>query len=379
MKQFRVLFVCGGSHVSGMEIMNLTLMKQLKAMGHSVACLASGWNDGVFIARLQASQIPCTIVKLGNLYVTRPSWTLASLLNLPKAIFRIKQLLAHYNPDIVILNDGRNFLYTGFLWNRYKMIFWEHNLPVQSTFNRITYNKIHQKAQAVIACSDFVKKRLETLISSSRKIITIHNGIDLAETGQSDVLKEQHGDVRIGIVGQIIPRKGHQLLVEAISLLIKKGLNCTLFIYGNVQTEYATSVRAFALQCGMSEHIQWMGFVGDKNEIFSHLDIVVVPSADEPFGLVALEPALWNVPVIVAESGGLPELVVAGSTGLLFQPGDYNNLATQLEILIKRPELRLKMGRQAHKRVLQYFSASQMTTRFIDIFDQLNITETNKR
>lgn len=379
MKHFRVLVVCGGSHVSGMEIMNLTLIKQLTEMEHSVSCLVSGWNDGVFIARLQALEIPYTIVKLGNLYITRPGWTLASLLNLPKAIFRIKKLLSHYKPDIVLLNDGRNFLYTSYLWNGFNVIFWEHNLPAISAFNRLTYNKIHRKAQVIVACSEFVKKRLEALISPSRKIITVHNGIDLTGAGPSTVLKEQHADVRIGIVGQLVPRKGHLLLIEAISRLIDKGLNCNLFIYGNDQTEYAATVRAFALERKVSEHIQWMGFVSDKNDIFSHLDIVVVPSTDEPFGLVALEPALWHIPSVVAASGGLPELVVAGSTGLLFQPGNADDLATQLEILIRRPALRLEMGRQAYSRVLQYFSANKMAARFIDIFDQLNITETNKR
>lgn len=379
MKHFRVLVVCGGSHVSGMEIMNLTLIKQLKTMGHSVTCLVSGWNDGVFIARLQALEVPYTIAKLGNLYITRPGWTLASILNLPKAVFRIKKLLAHYKPDIVLLNDGRNFLYTGYLWNRYKVIFWEHNLPALSTFNRLTYNKIYKKAQAIVACSEFVKKRLEALASPSGKIITVHNGIDPAGTGPTMVLKEQHADVRIGIVGQLVPRKGHLLLIEAISRLIDKGLHCTLFIYGNDRTEYAATVRAFALEQKVSEHLQWMGFVSDKNDIYGHLDIVVVPSTDEPFGLVALEPALWNIPAVVAASGGLPELVVAGSTGLLFQPGNSDELATQLEILIRRPALRMEMGQQAYTRVLQYFSASKMAARFIDIFDQLNITETNKR
>ena len=379
MKRYRILVVCGGSHVSGLEIMNLTLIKQLKEMGHSVTCLVSGWNDGTFISRLQALEIPYTVVKLGNIYITRPTWSIASILNLPTAILHIKNILKQNKPDVIILNDSRNFLYTGFIWNGLNIIFWEHNLPSQSIFNTITYKKLYKKAAIIVACSDFVKKRLETLILQKDKIKTVYNGIEITENNLTKVSNKSDSCIRIGIVGQVIPRKNHLVLIEALSVLRKEGLNCTLYIYGNNETEYAATVRDFIYISGLSEYVHWMGFLTDKITIFSNLDIVVVPSEDEPFGLVALEPALWKIPVVAAHSGGLTELIEAESTGLFFQPGDSHELAAQLLRLINQPNLISQMGHAAQARVVQHFSATKMAVRFVEIFDQLNRPKISKK
>lgn len=369
---YRILFVCGGSHVSGQEIVNLTLMKELKEKGHTVFCLASGWNNGDFTAHLEALSIPYQCVKLGNLYISRPAWTLVTILNLPKAIFQIKNLLKKYQPDIVILNDCRNFLYTGFLWNNRKVIYWEHNLPALRSFYKLTYKKLQNKIRFLIACSEFVKQRLAALAPGASNIHIIHNGIDTSGIIVKHTSPEQTDHlVRIGIIGQVIPRKGHLLLMEALRKLRQEHLNCAVYIYGNERTEYAAAVRAFLFQHGLTEQVIWKGFINDKNAIFSQLDIVAVPSTDEPFGLVALEPALWEIPVVAARSGGLTEIIEHGSTGLLFRAGDPDDLTVQLHRLIKSPSLRSEMGWQAKNRLFQHFSASRMAARFVEIFDKI--------
>lgn len=368
---FSILIVCGGSHVAGQEIVNLTLMKQLAAKGHSVFCLASGWNDGSFVARLKAIGIPYQCVKLGNLYLSRPAWTLATLWNLPKAVFQVKAILKKFKPDIVLLNDGRNFLYTSFLWEKTPLIYWEHNLPAFSLFNKISYNQLHIKTRAMIACSDFVSIRLNELIQDASRVVTIHNGIEIPDDIVTEIKSESGNSVRIGIVGQIIPRKGHLLLLEALNNLRQEGLDFTLMIYGNDRTSYAEAVRAYLQTHHLAENIVWKGFESDKSAIYSHLDLTVVPSSDEPFGLVALEPALWEIPVIAARSGGLAEIVEHEVTGLLFTAGDAQDLSVQLKRLIQAPALRREMGRHARAHLLRHFTASRMCEQFIEIFKKI--------
>lgn len=362
------MVVCSGSHVAGLEIMNLTLMKQLQENGHSVFCLASGWNNGDFTKRLETLSIPFQCVKLGNLYASRPAWTLVTILNLPEAVVQIKNLLKKYEPDIVILNEHRNFLYTGFLWKGWKMVYWEHNLPALSIFNKITYKKLQSKAHALIACSEFVKNRLEVLTPGASNIAIVHNGIDTAPGNnlKKDTTETTDKLVRLGIIGQVIPRKGHLLLIEALGALLQKNINCAVYIYGNDQTEYAARVREFVLEHGLTDRVHWKGFLSDKNNIFSQLDIVVVPSTDEPFGLVALEPALWEIPVVAARSGGLPEIITHEFNGLLFTPGNYADLYAQLERLICQPQLRLELGRRAKTVLTERFSADRMADRFME-------------
>lgn len=356
--------------MSGQEIVNLTLMKELKEKGHTVFCLASGWNNGDFTARLEALSIPYQCVKLGNLYISRPAWTMFTILNLPKAIFQIKSLLRKCQPDIVILNDCRNFLYTGFLWEGYKVIYWEHNLPVLQFFNKITYKKLQNETCTLVACSEFVKKRLEELTPGVSNIAIIYNGIDTASGNIFKKYSTESTDklIRIGIIGQVIPRKGHLLLMEALKKLRQDNHNCAIYIYGNDGTEYATQVRAFVHEHRLTDRVNWKGFISDKNNIYNHLDIVVVPSTDEPFGLVALEPALWEVPVVAARSGGLPEIIQHEFNGLLFEAGDCKDMAAQLEKLISRPQLRSEIGQKAKTVLTERFSAGRMAERFIEIF-----------
>ena len=370
---YRILVVCGGSHVAGLEIINLTLMRQLKENGHVVFCLLSGWNDGEFITRLQEIDIAYKSVKLGNMYISQPIWTLTSMLNFPKAVFKIKNLLKKYKPDIVILNDCRNFLYTGFLWKGFKLIYWEHNLPIPSFFNWLTYKTLYKKSSAIVACSDFIKSRLYALIKRNSKILTIHNSVEVSDMGSLVRHSDWTESTRIGIVGQVIPRKGHLMLMEALAILKNKNLNCAVYIYGNYQTEYAKEVQNFVKQHDLEQNVHWMGFVNDKNNIYGNLDIVVVPSIDEPFGLVALEPALWEIPVVAMRSGGLPEIIEDKNTGLLFEPGNFRELSAQLEQLSNSTDERMKLGKQAKIRLFQSFLATQMASRFIEIFDRLDI------
>ncbi len=369
MPGYRILVVCGGNTVSGLEIANLTLMKQLKEIGYSVCCLTSGWNDGAFISRLQALDIPYQCVKLGNLYISRPVWTLDTILNFPKAVFQIRNLLKRFQPDTIILNDHRSFLYSGFLWKGFNVIFWEHNLPPVNLFNKITYGRLAKTVSHIVACSEYVNLRLsEFIISGRSKIRTIYNGIDTADSYVAHETKRMDNGIRIGIVGQVILRKGHMLLAEALSILVDRGLPCAVYIYGNDQTLYASEVRYLAEKMGLNKHIHWMGFVQDKNMIYNNLDIVVVPSMNEPFGLVALEPALWEIPVVAVRSGGLPEIIIHEFNGLLFELDNYNDLAAQLEKLISRPQFRSEIGRQAKTVLMERFSASRMADRFIEIF-----------
>lgn len=367
MPAYRTLIVCNGATVSGLEIANLTLMKQLKEKGHSVYCLTSGWNDGAFIARLQTLDIPFKCVKLGNIYISRPDWTLDTMLNFPKAVLQIKNLLKIFQPDTIILNDHRNFLYTGFLWRSFNVIFWEHNLPPVNLFNKITYRRLAKTVSHIIACSEYVNRRLSRLISGRSKIRTIYNGVDTNARYLQDEKIKTDTSVQIGIIGQVIPRKGHLLLVEALRILITRGFPCKVHIYGNDQTDYASEVRKLVEELGLNKHIHWMGFVQDKNMIYNNVDIVVVPSDGEPFGLVALEPALWEVPVVVARSGGLPEIIKHEFNGLLFEPGNSNDLAMQLEKLISCPPLLSDMGQQAKTVLMEQFSAGRMAERFIEL------------
>ena len=103
----RVSVFCGGSYVSGMEIKALDLMVGLRARGHDVRCVASGWNDGDFLGRLTAYEIPYETARLGKLTKSvRPVplwWMFNTLIRLPGALWHCRRHLRRFNPDVVLL------------------------------------------------------------------------------------------------------------------------------------------------------------------------------------------------------------------------------------------------------------------------------------
>src|ERR1700733_9023907 len=100
MKNKRILFIVGASYVSGLENITLHLIRGLKERGYEVKCVINGWNDGVFKSTLQSLGIDFFEMKLGWIYITKPKWTIDTLLHWPGAYFKFKKAIRSFDPDI---------------------------------------------------------------------------------------------------------------------------------------------------------------------------------------------------------------------------------------------------------------------------------------
>lgn len=163
------------------------------------------------------------------------------------------------------------------------------------------------------------------------------------------------------MVGRINAWKGQTLLVEAISKLDKPekaGIRVTILgdVYGN-QIHFKEKLVEQIEKCELQDIIHLQSFQPDADMYYDQSDIVVVPSVlPEPFGLVAVEAMRAGKPVIAARHGGLKEIVVDGSTGILFEPGDSRALADSISWLIQNPQKAYSMGLEGKKRYQQYFT-----------------------
>jgi len=113
-----------------------------------------------------------------------------------------------------------------------------------------------------------------------------------------------------------------------------------------------------AASLGLTAHIAWLGFIHGKKlaELYRRLDVLVVPSRSEGFGLVAVEGMMHGLPIVAARVGGLPEVIDDGITGLLFAPEDEWDLAKKLETLSADEMLASQLGAAGRKRAAQCFS-----------------------
>ena len=115
-------------------------------------------------------------------------------------------------------------------------------------------------------------------------------------------------------------------------------------------------------------------WLGDRDipAMYASSDVVVVPSVwGEPFGLTALEAMSCEVPVIASRAGGLTETVADGENGLLFEPGDHEELAAKIGLLLDDPGLGSRLGREGRRRVLERFSWKKIIDRYEEILPEV--------
>ena len=159
------------------------------------------------------------------------------------------------------------------------------------------------------------------------------------------------------LVGRLVYEKGFQLALDALAR------SSTSAVPGGVRFLVAGSgtheaeLKAQAAELGLLEHGTFLGWIGDDvlHSLYRIADLCVVPSLYEPFGLVALEAMASGCPCIVADTGGLREVVPAGErVGLRFNGGDAEHLGVMIERLLTDEALRDRLVLEAGEHVLRF-------------------------
>ncbi|MFL5734460.1 MAG: glycosyltransferase family 4 protein, partial [Chloroflexia bacterium] len=138
-------------------------------------------------------------------------------------------------------------------------------------------------------------------------------------------------------VGRIVPEKGLQVLVDAVSLVLSEWPDVKFVIAGT--GGYANDLRAKAAALGVADSILFTGRVPDevRDSLFKVADCAVFPSLYEPFGIVALEAMAAGTPVVVSDVGGLSEVVEMHETGIKVRPNDPSSLAWGILHTLRNP------------------------------------------
>lgn len=216
-------------------------------------------------------------------------------------------------------------------------------------------------AARVLGVSNFIRRHAEERYPEVRgKSHTVYNGVD----GSLFTPERAGDDAPILYVGRVEERKGVHVLLDAFEQIISKQRpRSRLRIVGphsywNEQP--SPYYQALAARCAGNPRIELRGPTYDDRElaaIYRDAAVSVVPSVfPEALGLTSLEAQASGVPVVVSESGGLPETVVPGKTGLVFANGDAGQLAEAVLSIVGNDERRRAMGTCAREWVMQTFS-----------------------
>jgi glycosyltransferase involved in cell wall biosynthesis len=169
----------------------------------------------------------------------------------------------------------------------------------------------------------------------------------------------------VGMICRLVEQKGVTFGLQAFAEVTKSLPDAHLIIAGDGPLQSALEAEATGL------NVRFLGWYDNVSQLLCGLDVLLVPSLWEGFGLVILEAMSRQVPVIASAVSAIPEIVVPGETGLLVPPGDVPRLSAALLSLLSDAPLRQHMGMLAEDRLETHFSARRMVNETVGLYQKL--------
>jgi phosphatidylinositol alpha-1,6-mannosyltransferase len=233
-------------------------------------------------------------------------------------------------------------------------------------------------AARVLANSRFTAQLVAKSGVPPHQIEIIHPGCDVdrfqpyepeAQLRQ-ELLGDKAGDRVILSVGNLVARKGHDMVISAMPRLLQRMPNLVYLIVGD--GPYRPHLEDLAASAGVQDRVIFAGRVADERlpEVYALSDVFIMPSREdleacdvEGFGMVFLEASACGKPTIAGRSGGIGDAVVDGVTGLLVNPLDVEDIAAALWIILSNRDIAHQFGQQGRSRVLNEFAWTRIAER----------------
>lgn len=219
--------------------------------------------------------------------------------------------------------------------------------------------------ERVIAISDGIRKVLLSEGVPAAKVDTARDAVDTERFRPGcrwpewrEALRLPSNALVVGMAAQMIERKGHRYLLEAAPRVCAAVPAARFLILGRGPLE--SQLREDVAGRGLTEQVRFLGFRDDLDRLFPCLDLLVHPATLEGLGVVLLQAAACQLPIVAAAAGGIPEVVREGVNGRLVPPGDANALGDALIALLKDADVRRRMGSAGRRIVEEEFSIDAM-------------------
>jgi len=272
-------------------------------------------------------------------------------------------LTIHTSADILVSSFAAKFAD-----DKPKLVFMQH-MQLGSNKRDLLHTLQYRSLDAWVTPLDILAAgvRSRTRIDS-RKVHVIPYGIDLMAFTENLPSREDARrqldlppDVPIaGVVGRFDPRKGQDTLVRAARIVHKKGHDLHLLFVGeetrNEENGYLQSVRQLVADSGLTGHVHFSPFLDAISTAYAAMDIFVLTSHSETYGMVTIEAMAAARPVVVTNTGGSPGIVSDRVNGLLVPPQDPLALADALCGLLEQPDLAAGLAAQARKDTIEIYS-----------------------
>ncbi len=231
------------------------------------------------------------------------------------------------------------------------------------------------ESSRTICCSQYMMEQITDIFELPHdKVEVIPNGID-HESFKRDVSVDLYrkkyvpaGDKLVFFVGRLVYEKGVQTVIEAMPLILKRIPNVTFVVAGS--GPHLNELKSLAGDFGLSDKVRFTGHMDTDGlcAFYKSADLTVVPSLYEPFGMVVLESMAMGTPTIVADTGGLSEIVVHEETGLKFEPGNPDSLADAMLRVLEDAGLSRRITEDATAYMGETYNWDRIARHTLDVY-----------
>lgn len=361
----RVLFPTDARTVHGIETSLLDLIAELKRIGVEAIALVS--DAGAFAQRMRALGVPT---------IEQPEYSgTMAFENLRRAIYtqRIDVIHLWYPSALIASSLAARAAHRPLIYH-----FGNFPPPLRSTwvprllrFREFRLGMI--AATRAVAVTRAVRYAwLRERIGRHKQFSVIPSGLDTRRfsprqrvPGTRSALGIPADAEVIGFAGQLVDHKGVQEFLAASALLVFTRPNLYLLVVGGLGASdyYEAELLGAARRLNIEKRVIFTGHQSDMPRYLVEMDILLVPSWREPFGMVVVEGMATGVPVIGSTTGGIPEIIRDGVDGLLVRPRDVATSAAAAGDLLDNPERRARLSREGAARAREVFTVEVTAAR----------------
>jgi len=290
--------------------------------------------------------------------------------------YRFAKFLQEAKPDLVHVHSRRGADMWGGLGAKWAKVPAVVSRRVDNPEPALMAPMKYGRYQRVIGISNGIIEELKRTGVADEKLRMVRSAVDAencqpvwtdAQFREGFGLHPEHQVV--ACVAQFIPRKGHQVLLEAWAEVVSACPKARLLLFG--QGPERDRLQAAAADSVYGASVHFAGFRSDLRDFIGLADVLVHPARQEGLGIALLEAQAAGVPVIASRAGGMPEAVADGESGMLAEPGDAAALSRCMIRLLRDAELRSKMGAAGQRHVAEFFSPDRMVSGNLDVYKEL--------
>lgn len=363
------LFVHGITEIGGAERELLVMLDRLPQRGYRPIVVCQ--DRGPLVVELERRGIEMRMAPM-------PPWRkLFAYLNRPEAVRALHDVIAAVRPALIHVND---------IWWVPQTLRAVAGLPpvpiVAHVRQEIEPPKVRRyeldQAGLVFPVSRQIQRSLEAGGVRSERLQTLYSGLDMTHA-----MDQKSGlDARrrfgipaeapvLGTVANLFERKGYEVMIEALPMIVNASPAVHYLIVGSGDAAYEARLRATVEILGLESHVHFAGFQESVYPCLAAMDLYVHPALMEGFGIAVLEAMAMRKPVVATTTGGLPEIVQEGETGMLVPPGDADALAKAVSSLLQDSARCRQLGEAGRARVAAHFTVEAMMDQLVSGYESL--------